>query len=248
MPLAIHCVQHVFHDPVWLDEWPDEDHQTKLVFITKGIVQIQAALDTGADIIIAGRATDTAVIAALPIARGCHQGAAWHGAKVAECGALATTNPNSGVILMSFDETGFIIEPMAKDTAATPYTVSAHMLYENSNPFILHEPGGYLDVSEAQYTAVDERMVRVEGSRWVDTTPYTVKLEGAHRVGYQTVSMVMVRDGHYRAHIEDWVAALKESFASKAVVRQLTDVTLEVRLIGRNATLGILENATGQTG
>ncbi|MEC7438691.1 MAG: acyclic terpene utilization AtuA family protein, partial [Pseudomonadota bacterium] len=52
-----------------------------------GIEQIQAALNTGADIIIAGRATDTAVIAALPIIRGCHRGAAWHGAKVAECGA-----------------------------------------------------------------------------------------------------------------------------------------------------------------
>ena len=37
MPLVIHGVQHVFHDPVWLDDWPDEDHQTKLVFITKGI-------------------------------------------------------------------------------------------------------------------------------------------------------------------------------------------------------------------
>ena len=37
IPLVIHGVQHVFHDPVWLDEWPDEDHQTKLVFITKGI-------------------------------------------------------------------------------------------------------------------------------------------------------------------------------------------------------------------
>ena len=37
IPLAIHGVQHVFHDPVWLDEWPDENHQTKLVFITKGI-------------------------------------------------------------------------------------------------------------------------------------------------------------------------------------------------------------------
>ena len=37
IPLVIHGVQHVFHDPAWLDEWPDEDHQTKLVFITKGI-------------------------------------------------------------------------------------------------------------------------------------------------------------------------------------------------------------------
>ena len=211
-----------------------------------GIEQIQAALDTEADIIIAGRATDTAVIAALPVARGCHRGAAWHGAKVAECGALATTNPNSGVILMTFDETGFVIEPMAEDAAATPDTVSAHMLYENADPFILHEPGGYLDVSESRYIALDERVVRVEGSRWVDSVPYTVKLEGARRVGYQTVSMVMVRDGRYRAHIEDWVSALKASFASKAAVRQLNDVTLEIRIIGHNSTLGRLENATGQ--
>ena len=222
--------------------------QSTNIVALAGIEQIQAALDTGADIIIAGRATDTAVIAALPVARGCHPGGAWHGAKIAECGALATTNPNSGVILMSFDKTGFVIEPMAEDAAATPHTVSAHMLYENADPFILHEPGGYLDVSEARYTALDERMVRVEGSRWVSTTPYTVKLEGARRVGYQTVSMVMVRDGHYRLHIEDWVAALKACFAHKAAARQLDDVMLEIRIIGHSATLGSLENAAGDGG
>ena len=37
MPLVIHGVQHVFHNPVWLDEWPDENKQTRLVFITNGI-------------------------------------------------------------------------------------------------------------------------------------------------------------------------------------------------------------------
>ena len=36
-PLVVHGVQHVFHDPVWLDEWPDENHQTRLVFITNKI-------------------------------------------------------------------------------------------------------------------------------------------------------------------------------------------------------------------
>ena len=221
---------------------------TSNIVALAGIEQIQAALDTGAEIIIAGRATDTAVIAALPIARGCHKGAAWHGAKVAECGALATTNPNSGVILMTFDDSGFVIEPMAENAAATPYTVSAHMLYENADPFILHEPGGYLDVSEARYTALNERMARVEGSKWHDTWPYTVKLEAARHVGYQTVSMVMVRDGHYRAHVEEWVAALETSFARKAVARQLEDVQLEIRIIGHSATLGALENAPGDCG
>ncbi len=36
-PAVIHGVQHVFHDPVWLDDWPEDDHQTKLVFITRNI-------------------------------------------------------------------------------------------------------------------------------------------------------------------------------------------------------------------
>jgi len=36
-PLAIHGVQHVFHDPVWLDAWPDADERTRLVFITHRI-------------------------------------------------------------------------------------------------------------------------------------------------------------------------------------------------------------------
>ena len=36
-PVIIHGVQHVFHDPVWLDEWPSKDHRTKIVFITRNI-------------------------------------------------------------------------------------------------------------------------------------------------------------------------------------------------------------------
>ena len=229
-----------------LEGAPDLDieivEQTTNIVALAGIEQIQAALASGADIIIAGRATDTAIIAALPIARGCHKGAAWHGAKIAECGALATTNPNSGVILMRFDETGFTITPLAEDTAATPYTVSAHMLYENADPYILHEPGGWLDVREAHYTALDDVSVRVEGSIWHDTTPYTVKLEAARRAGYQTVSFVLVRDAHYREHIEDWAAALTASFQKKAARNGLSNTKLELRVIGRNATLGALEN------
>jgi hypothetical protein len=228
-----------------LEGAPDLDiqilEQTTNIVALAGTEQIEAALASGADIIIAGRATDTAIIAALPIARGCHKGAAWHGAKIAECGALATTNPNSGVILMRFDESGFTITPLAEDTTATPYTVSAHMLYENADPYILHEPGGWLDVRKARYTALDEVSVRVEGSIWHNTKPYTVKLEAARRAGFQTVSFVLVRDAHYREHIDDWVTALSASFQKKAVRSGLSDTKLELRVIGRNATLGALE-------
>ena len=36
-PVVIHGVQHVFHPPVELKSWPDEDRRTRLVFITRNI-------------------------------------------------------------------------------------------------------------------------------------------------------------------------------------------------------------------
>lgn len=208
-----------------------------------GAEQIQAALNTGADIIIAGRTTDTAVIAALPLMRGCDAGAAWHGAKVGECGALATTSPNSGTILLEFDEGSFTMTPMGAEARATPHTVSAHMLYENSDPYILHEPGGHLDVTGTSYEALDARRVRVTGSHWVPSDRYTVKLEGARAAGYQVVSLVLVRDPRYVDNIDTWCADIHAKCSDKARARVGKDFTLELRVIGRDATLGALDPA-----
>jgi len=36
-PLVIHGVQHLFHPPVSLPQWPDEDRATRLVFITRDL-------------------------------------------------------------------------------------------------------------------------------------------------------------------------------------------------------------------
>ncbi len=213
-----------------------------------GVEQINAALDTGADIVIAGRTTDTAIIAALPIARGAHSGGAWHGAKIGECGALATTSPNSGTILIEFDETGFTITPMGEEARATPYTVSAHMLYENSNPYVLYEPGGHLDVTGARYEALDARRVRVTGSEWIASGTYTVKLEGARSGGFQTVSLALVRDARYVENIRAWIADIETQCIQKARARVDGDFSLELRLIGADATLGPLEPSAGIAG
>ena len=35
--MVIHGVQHIFHPPVRLDAWPDDDRRSRLVFITKDI-------------------------------------------------------------------------------------------------------------------------------------------------------------------------------------------------------------------
>ncbi len=227
-----------------LEIGPDLLESCTNIVALAGAEQIQAALDMGADIVIAGRTTDTAIIAALPLARGAHAGAAWHGAKIGECGALATTNPNSGTIMLYFDETGFTVEPMGKEARATPYTVSAHMLYENANPFQLYEPGGYLDVTHARYEALDARRVRVTGSEWVTGQNYTVKLEGARCAGFQTVSLALVRDPRYVANIREWAQDIEQKCTAKARARVSGDFTLELRLIGVNATLGPLEPQT----
>ncbi|MBF0326199.1 MAG: GTP-binding protein [Alphaproteobacteria bacterium] len=36
-PMAIHGVQHVFHPPAALPGWPDDDHRTRIVFITRDL-------------------------------------------------------------------------------------------------------------------------------------------------------------------------------------------------------------------
>lgn len=40
-PVILHGVQHVFHPPVRLAAWPDDDHRTRLVFIVKDIEKRQ---------------------------------------------------------------------------------------------------------------------------------------------------------------------------------------------------------------
>lgn len=209
-----------------------------------GVEQITQAIESGADIILTGRATDTAPICALPIMRGEHIGAAWHGAKIAECGALCSTNPTSGVILLEVDEHGFSVQPMATDALCTPHSVSAHMLYENSDPHLLHEPGGTLDVTQASYEQADERTVRVIGSQWHEAQTYTVKLEAARRTGYQCTIMAVLRDAHYVTHAQQWIDRLT-GFLNQEISTSMQlnndDYSLEFRLIGVNSVLGALE-------
>ncbi len=213
-----------------------------------GAEQIAEALNSGADIVLAGRTTDTATVSALPLMRGEHPGGAWHGAKIAECGALCSTNPTSGVILVEFDTNGFEVQPLADGARCTPHSVSAHMLYENSDPYILHEPGGYLDVTEARYAALDDRRVRVTGSEWVPANIYTVKLEGSRVAGYQTTILAVLRDTHYVSHAREWTEKL-HGFLQGEIEKRMglssDDYDLEFRLIGIDSALGALESRHG---
>jgi G3E family GTPase len=38
-PVVVHVVQHVAHPPVELEDWPDDDRRSRLVFVTRGIAR-----------------------------------------------------------------------------------------------------------------------------------------------------------------------------------------------------------------
>jgi hypothetical protein len=179
---------------------------------------------------------------------GADPGGSWHGAKIAECGALCSNNPTSGVVLVEFDQTGFTVEAMSDKAFCTIETVAAHMLYENADPFILFEPGGYMDVTNASYTIQEKGKVRVEGANWIKSDRYNVKLEGAKIVGYQSTLLVLLRDRHYVENSKKWITNLSNFLESQIQEKMALDsssYSLEFRLIGVNAVLGELETSSG---
>jgi hypothetical protein len=204
---------------------------------------IELALRGGADVVLAGRATDTAVSAAFPLMRGMPPGPIWHAAKIIECGGQCTTDPSTGGVFARIDRTGFTIEPLDPDSACTPTSVAAHMLYETADPFTMREPGGTIQVADARYIALDDRTVRVEGSRFESAAQYTVKLEGAAVTGYETVSFVGIRDPRILSSIEDWAQFLQKILTERVErVLQLRvgSWDADLRLYGYNAILGDL--------
>src|SRR4029077_11951192 len=100
-----------------------------------------------ADAVLAARATDTAMVAAVALMHGMPEGPTWHAAKTVECGGQCTTSPTSGGVFVRIDPAGFTVTPRAPEAACTPASVAAHMMYENSDPFRLLEPTGALDTS-----------------------------------------------------------------------------------------------------
>jgi hypothetical protein len=205
---------------------------------------IEDALRAGAQVVLAGRATDTAVSAAFPLMRGMPAGPTWHASKIIECGGQCTTKPRSGGVFARIDGSGFTIEPLDPDAACTPTSVAAHMLYETVNPYEMREPAGTIAVADARYTAVDDRIVRVEGSRFEPAEQHTIKLEGAAITGYETVSFTGIRDPEILASIDVWAELLQKTLTERvASVLELAADSwgMDLRLYGYNAILGGLE-------
>src|SRR3954462_997441 len=101
------------------------------------------ALEQGANVVIAGRTSDTSIFTAIPMMRDIPHGIAFHAAKILECGAASTVRrkyPDSMVAYL--DQHGFVVEPPNPEMVCTPQSVASHVLYETADPFRLVEPAG----------------------------------------------------------------------------------------------------------
>jgi hypothetical protein len=210
-----------------------------------GVEPIQRALRAGAQVIVCGRCSDVAIYAALPLLEGVPASVAFHAGKILECGAAAVAQrmyPDS--MMAELQQDGFRVEPPNPELRCTPQSVSAHTLYENADPYLLIEPGGVLDVSGAQYRALNSRAVFVSGSRFTPSEKYTVRIEGAALAGYRSIVIAGIRDPLVLRQLPQFLSSLRvvverkiaEVFASPG-----QEYTLNFRVYGGDGSMGELE-------
>lgn len=176
-----------------------------------GVEAFQRALEAGADVVIAGRACDTAVFAAIPGMLGYPMGPAMHMAKIIECCSICTTPGGRDALLGTLDGEGFVVDSMNPIRNASPMSVAAHSLYEQNDPYRVIEPEGLLNTEGARYEAVDEHRCRISGARWAPATRFTVKLEGARRVGERAIVLAGCADPRAIAAMKDILPAVEKT-------------------------------------
>jgi hypothetical protein len=193
------------------------------------------ALECEPDVIIAGRACDTAVFSSVPVMLGYDVAQAVHMGKIIECTSICCDPGGRDAMLGTLLSDSFILESMNPDRAATPVSVAAHSLYEQADPTSVHEPDGTLYVDQARYEAVDARRTRVSGARWVDARQKTVKIEGAEWVAQRAVVCAGSCDPRVIANLETIEAGVRKNVAS-VLEGSVSDYELVFRVYGAGAT------------
>ncbi|GAA5237159.1 DUF1446 domain-containing protein [Verticiella sediminum] len=175
-----------------------------------GVETFWRALDTQPDVVIAGRACDTAIFAALPMKLGFDAGLALHMAKIIECTSLCCSPAGRDAMLATLDTDGFVLESMNPACHATPASVAAHALYEQADPFRVEEPEGILDLHAARYEALDAHRTRVHGARFTRRERPTLKVEGAAWLGHRMVLLAGTVDPVLIGGLDAVLAAVEQ--------------------------------------
>ena len=194
------------------------------------------------DIIIGARSYDPAPFAAYCMSKGVQESPAWHVGKIAECGGLCTV-PKGRSILATMFQDRFVLTPTDTAAECSAVSVAAHTLYEKTRPDRLPGPGGVLHLDHCNYTPQpDGRSISVQGSKFVPSPAYEVKLEGVQHLGFRTAYIGGIRDPILIAGIDEFLKTVRRT--TKDAFPEL-DTDSGPRLIfhvyGRDAIMGIME-------
>ena len=167
------------------------------------------ALDDGAEVILAGRSSDPAPWAACATRAQLPPAPAWYAGKMLECGATAAWPKGHDCLLVDVADDRIVVAPTNAERRCTPMSVANHSLHENASPVIHQEPGGVLDTTHCRFEAVNDHAVRVSGMEWRPDDVYTVKLEGAERVGYRAITFCGTRDPGLVAQFDSYLESVR---------------------------------------
>ena len=213
-----------------------------------GIAPILQLLEQKVDIIVAGRACDTAIYAAPCIYEGYDPGLAFHMAKIMECGAMCSEPVAAADVMQGYMyDDYFELRPANPIRRCSAERAAAHTMYEQTNPFMIYEPDGVVDLRDSQYEQVDERTVRISGSVFNEAQEKTLKLEGVRRVGYRTVCIGGIYDPMTIERIELIKNTVTGFIAENAAIDPSL-YQLQFRTYGGSeSSLGLVIDAVGQT-
>lgn len=200
------------------------------------------ALAAGAQVILGGRGTDPAPWVALAMHHGIPEAPAWYAGKMLECACNAAIPKKHDCLLVTVGEDFVQAEAMNPELRCTPMSVAVQALHENASPVIRYEPGGVVHSENCNISAVTDRVVRITGMEW-KPAPYTIKLEGARRVGYSAFTIAATRDPGLIGQIDSFMAFVRESTATKVKALGLStdDYQLVLRVYGRDGVMGAWE-------
>ncbi|MBM3569108.1 MAG: DUF1446 domain-containing protein [Alphaproteobacteria bacterium] len=228
---------------------PDADlallERTDRAVAVMGTAPIQAALNQGAEVIIAGRSSDCAIFAAPLLNAGHSEADAFFCGKAMECASFCG-EPFMGkeTILGLVDGQGVHVSAMHPGQRCTPASVASHAMYERLNPFREYVPGGYLDMTNCRYVQEDERTTLVTGQVFVRDSALWVKLEGSGKIAERALFIVGIRDPYTIANIDAAIAWAKGKLTERfgPIGR---DYDVFYHTFGRGAVMGAMEPTQG---
>jgi len=235
------------------DEFPltEENVKSSTTIVSQiGIAPILKLLEEKVDVILCGRACDTAIYAAPCIFEGFDPGLAFHMAKIMECGAMCSEPVAAADVMQAYMQKDYFeLRPGSPRRRCTVDRVAAHTLYEQTNPYLIFEPDGVCDLTHSKFEQVDERTVRVSGSVFREAEEKTLKLEGVKCSGYRTICPATVYDSETCRHMDQIIETVT-AFVKENTKNTLPPDSYSIQFKtsgGEESSLGIIMDIVGKT-